>query len=256
MKKATRALWRRRLAYRRKRMHYWMSKGNTNKVRHWSRKVREAKEKLGMRTLKRSTGIDVSIHNGDVDFAKVKAAGHGFVICKTSEGGDWKDPTWNKKRVEAVRKSGLKLGVYHYLRPKAGRSGAVEAKFFIKQARAAGWGKPGDIRPVIDFEEPALNNPRTVEYLAQAVREIKALTGKAPIIYTGGPFWDEHTDSSSNNMGCALWLAAYVKDPERYLPAAWKKQGWSIWQHTDKGAVPGVKTENVDQNVAVRIPVI
>jgi len=209
-----------------------------------------------MRTLHRSTGIDISVHNGAVNFAAVKQAGHRFVICKTSEGADWKDPTWSKERVTEIRASGLKLGIYHYLRPKLGRSGAVEAKFFIKQAQAAGWGRPGDIRPVVDFEETDLDNANTIEYLLQAVNEVKALTGKAPIIYTGGPFWDEHTNASTNSMGCALWLAAYVRDPNKFLPAAWKKTGWSIWQHTDRGAVPGVKTLNVDQNIAVRIPII
>ena len=256
MSKASRRVWLWRLSYRRRKLHAALGRGDHANARKWVGYVNEAKTKLGLPVSTKSRGIDVSTHNGSVDFKRVYKAGYRYVVCKTSEGGDWKDPTWKKARVQAVRDSGLKLGVYHYLRPKAGRTGADEAKFFIKQAKVMGWGKPGDLRPVIDFEETALNNSRTVEYLAQAVREIKALTGKSPIIYTGGPFWDEHTNSSKDAMGCPLWLAAYVKKPEQYLPAAWKKAGWSIWQFTATGGVDGVPTPNVDQNISTRLPLL
>jgi GH25 family lysozyme M1 (1,4-beta-N-acetylmuramidase) len=153
-----------------------------------------------------------------------------------------------------MRKHHVKVGCYHFMRPKAGRSGAVEAKFFVRQAKAMGWGKPGDLRLVLDFEATTLSPAKTVHYLEQAVDAITDATGKPPIIYTGGPFWDEHTGSSTLSYGCPLWLAAYVKEPNKYLPAAWQK--WDLWQFTDEGSVEGIASENVDQNIARRLPLI
>ena len=155
-----------------------------------------------------------------------------------------------------MRDARVAVGVYHFLRPKAGRSGAVEMQYFVKHAKAAGWGKPGDIRPVIDFEATTLSPVKTLIYLTQAINELKRLTGKPPIIYTGGPFWNENTDSCRDNFGCALWLAAYVQDPQQYLPAAWAKANWTIWQHTATGKIDGVESLDVDQNVARFLPLL
>ena len=46
-------------------------------------------------------GIDVSAHNGDIDFERVKAEGIEFVIIKASEGSTFKD----KRFVDNVRKA-------------------------------------------------------------------------------------------------------------------------------------------------------
>ena len=255
MNKMTRALWKRRLSWRTRRVHYWRVKGNIPKVNHWLALVREAKRKLApVKKLPLVKGVDISSYNGSVDFEKLHAAGYGFCIAKSSEGADWKDSTFTKARVTAIRAAGMRVGAYHFLRPKAGRSGKVEAAFFIKTAYATGYGKPGDIRPVIDFEASALGRPQTLRYLVECINEIKRLTGKAPIIYTGGPFWDENTASCRDNFGCQLWLAAYVTDPNEYLPAAW--DAWALWQHTDQGSVPGVPGSNVDQNIAKRLPLL
>ena len=257
MNAATKALWTRRLTFRRKRVSYWRAKGNIPKVNHWLALVKQANAKLAPpKKLPLLKGVDISSYNGSVDFEKLHAAGYGFVIAKSSEGGDWKDSTFTKGRVNAIRAAGMRVGAYHFLRPKPGRSGKVEAQFFIKTAYATGYGKPGDLRPVIDFEATQLGRPQTLRYLVECITEVKRLTGKPPIIYTGGPFWNENTGDCRDNFGCQLWLAAYVKDPQQYLPAAWATTGWAIWQHTDQGTVPGVPSAGVDQNIAKRLPLL
>jgi lysozyme len=257
MNRFSRALWERRLTYRVKRVSHWRAKGNIPQVNKWVALVREAKAKLApAKKLPLLKGIDISSYNGSVDFKKLQAAGYGFVIAKSSEGADWKDGTFTKERVKEIRAAGMRVGAYHFLRPKPGRSGKVEGAFFINTAYAAGYGKPGDLRPVIDFEATQLGRPQTLRYLVECINEVKRLTGKAPIIYTGGPFWNENTGECRDNFGCQLWLAAYVKDPQQYLPAAWATTGWAIWQHTDTGSVPGVRSASVDQNIAKRLPLL
>ena len=250
MNRATKALWKRRLSYRRKRVSHWRAKGNIPKVNHWLGLVREAVRKLEPpKPAKPAHGIDVSVHNGSVDWPKVKAAGFTFAYAKCSEGEDYRDPSWTKQRVTDLRAAKIQFGPYHYLRPRAGRSGGTEARWFVKNAYAAGWGKTGDLRPVLDFEETALPPAQTIAYLKQAVDEVVRLTGRKPTIYTGSYFWNDHGGKSS--WGCPLWLAAYdVTAPK--LPNAWRE--WTIWQYTATGPVKGVGSANVDQNIARSLP--
>jgi len=44
-----------------------------------------------------------------------------------------------------------------------------------------------------------------------------------------------------------LWIADYATQVDS-VPLPWKKAGWTIWQHSQKGTVQGVVGE-VDQNV-------
>lgn len=292
MNRFRKALWTRRLNYRRDRLRAAKRANDKKRIYKWTKHVQEAKEKLGLAkpkvkpkkpskkpSNKQETkpsvqlpadvvlnhpvnkeqlvkGVDVYEGEGSIDWQKVKAAGYEFAFCKTSEGGDYKDKLWTAARVDSMREAGIKVGVYHFMRPKLGRYGRDEASFFIKTARSAGWGLEGDLRPVLDFEATELSDGKTLAYLKSAIDEIKTLTGKSPIIYTGGPFWNESTRNYDNSFGCPLWLAAYVKNPDKYVPAAWTKQGWAIWQHTDRGPVPGINVDNVDQNIAKQLPAL
>ena len=62
-------------------------------------------------------GIDVSNHNGRIDFDKVKADGVSFVYLKASEGKSYTDPSF-KKNYTSVLKAGMKVGAYHFFRKK------------------------------------------------------------------------------------------------------------------------------------------
>lgn len=60
-------------------------------------------------------GLDLSAHNGDVDFDKVRLAGYEFVYLKSSEGTGFKDSRF-ERNAAAARKAGLKVGAYHFFR--------------------------------------------------------------------------------------------------------------------------------------------
>ena len=58
-------------------------------------------------------GIDVSFHNGVVDWWAVKAAGIDFAICRTGFGKSGLDETF-ARNVDDAHKAGLICGAYHY----------------------------------------------------------------------------------------------------------------------------------------------
>ena len=55
-------------------------------------------------------GIDISSHNGSVDFDRAAALGFRFVIMKASEGSDFKDAAFIDN-IRRAREAGLKVGV-------------------------------------------------------------------------------------------------------------------------------------------------
>jgi lysozyme len=177
-------------------------------------------------------GIDVSNLQGAIDWKAVARAGYGFAYVKAGE-GDWKDPTF-VENVRAAGAAGVKVGAYHFLRPKAGRTGAQEAAFFIQRLEAADLGR-GDLRPVLDVEATTLDRAGTHAYVRSFVNAMRA-HGFSPLIYTGTWFWNPKV--GDDDFGCPLWIAAYQDRPPT-LPKPWTS--YAIWQYSDKGTVPGVR---------------
>lgn len=181
------------------------------------------------------TGIDVSSHQGAVDFHKVKESGERFVICKATEGEGFVDPLFIQN-VNASRGI-LEVGAYHFLRPKPGRSGRAEADDFIRALRAAKLGK-GDIRPTVDIETTTLGAGETERYVGQFVGSLR-MAGFDAMLYTY-PAFMEWTRTFETD----LWIANYsVNRPT--IPEPW--HDYAIWQYTDSGVVPGVQGK-VDRN--------
>jgi lysozyme len=211
-------------------------------------------------------GVDVYEGDGDIDWRKVSAAGNQFAITKISEGmpsQGWAavDPRATADRIKAIRNAGMIAGGYAFLRPKSGRTGAAEARLLVEHGKSIGlWQRDHqrvrDIRPVLDCEASgfdlttASGRRATRVYVRDAVREVKRLTGHAPIIYTGKWWWDQTQEEQLrwtwHSFGCPLWLAAYVTDPAPYIPRGWRRP--AIWQFTDKARVDGID-QPCDRNV-------
>lgn len=203
-------------------------------------------------------GIDVSAHQPHINWAKVRGAGIDWAILKATEGQDYRDPSFTDARIAAIRAAGLHVGAYHFLRPKPGRTGDVEADWFLSVIRHAGLTRPGSIVPVLDCEVTALGPEATGAYILQAARRIRAELGVWPVVYTGFYYCRDQAAGMKGLGECPLWLAAYVRDPAGFIPAPWQSAGWTLWQHSSSGHVPGI-AEPADLNVlnaSKRLPLI
>lgn len=191
-------------------------------------------------------GIDVSQHQGSIDWAKVKADGYEFAIAKSSEGQDFLDPSFDRLRVRAMLKAGIVPGVYHYLRPRGDRSGAREAAWFTQVISHAGYGK-GFLPPVVDIEETQLGPAATCKYLHQFTQLVRRNLGVKPIVYTFPSFGRTVLGECGWLRDYRLWIAnPDVDRPD--VPPPWKD--FTIWQTTFTGRVDGISGD-VDLN---RIP--
>ena len=181
-------------------------------------------------------GIDVSNYQGTVNWTSVKKAGYSFAIAKATEGTTFTDAYFSKNW-SGMKAAGLVRGAYHYGHP--GESATAQAQYFVNAVKAAGgYTGSNSLQLVLDLETTDGLSPSEVWTWVQAfMAEIKSLTGRPGIIYTGYYFWVDDVGNPSNNLNCPLWIADYgVSSP--LVPDAWST--WSFWQYSDSGSVPGV----------------
>ncbi|KPA97779.1 glycoside hydrolase family 25 protein [Pseudomonas asplenii] len=191
-------------------------------------------------------GIDVSRWQGEIDWARVAAAGVTHGVAKMSEGATYADPRF-VENFRGMRANGLQAGAYHYFRALNCTPGEQLAN--IRDRLAAVDFEVGRDLFAIDVEA-RYNEQATPEQMAdglfQLVRLVRELHGGAhPVIYTAAGFWDRQVAWQSYDFSeCPLWVAHWQVD-EPVLPQSWRCRGlgWRWWQHSSKGLVDGIQGE-------------
>jgi GH25 family lysozyme M1 (1,4-beta-N-acetylmuramidase) len=186
-------------------------------------------------------GIDVSYHQGPINWPQVAAAGKGFAFVRASAGTLTADTAYWTNR-SGARAAGLAVGSYHFANPDTAPNDAGnEASWFLRNAAIAS----GDLIPVLDFETANGLDPVSLATWAQTwLTQVTAATGVRPIIYTTPKFWATSmadTDWFARNGYSVLWIAHWTTATEPAVPAGgWGGNGWSLWQYSSTGVVPGI----------------
>ena len=184
-------------------------------------------------------GIDVSHHQGEIDWEAVKATDKQeypirFVFMKATEGGDHKDRLF-ADNFRHAREVGLVRGAYHFYNPNT--DPIRQADFFISQVKL----ETGDLAPVLDIERKPRSKAQLQADLVKFLNRLEQHYGVKPIIYTSYKYRLHYLDTPELSS-YPLWIAHYYVDALSY------DGPWQFWQHTDYGTVPGIE-ENVDLNV-------
>lgn len=190
----------------------------------------------------KTAGIDVSNHQGEIDWSAVVAhCGIKFAFIKASEGGTYQDKFY-ARNVSLARAAGLLTGPYHFFRPRGPVSLQVEN--FLNVLNSA---ETTDLPPVLDLETPGewgqFTVSQRVELVTEFLTSVKSKLGRSPIIYMSASFSRDVLAEASMLIDYKLWVAHYTTAPEPWVPAPWAN--WTFWQHTDKGTINGIKG-NVD----------
>lgn len=173
-------------------------------------------------------GIDLSHHNGAVDWARLSAQPFGFVYLKATEGTGHTDPQFHANWLGATR-AGWRTGAYHfYLLCRPGRA---QAENFIRQVEV----RAGTLPPAVDLEHAhncAASGSReaTLNELRTFLVALESEYGQVPVIYTTPAFHAEWLAGEGFDRH-PLWVRSLGGPPE--LPHA-------IWQYSMKGRVDGV----------------
>lgn len=195
-------------------------------------------------------GIDVSHwqnDRGDIDWTQVADAGYRFAFIKATERDTYVDAFYETNR-SGAGDAGLRVGAYHFARPNGSTDDAVrkdargEADHFL----AIGAPAPGDLYPVLDVEGDlgGLDAGSLRIWIRTWLERVEASTGVKPLIYTSPYLWTNRLDDTQEFAlaGNGLWVAHYTEAESPMVPAGnWAGNGWSFWQYTSKGSVPGIK---------------
>jgi lysozyme len=185
-------------------------------------------------------GVDVSHHQGEIDWDLVKSDGVDFAFIKATEGGDHRDNNFTKnwKRAQEV---GIVVGGYHYYSfCKTPEEQFVNLSSFIPRIA-------GTLPPAIDLEyDKNCNGSVDVNAfrkdIYKFINKIKSFYGKMPIVYCNEDFYQKYL-AIPEFQECVFWIRGTYKKP---------KLGGGVvldfWQHNAKGEVKGVKGF-VDLNV-------
>jgi GH25 family lysozyme M1 (1,4-beta-N-acetylmuramidase) len=192
-------------------------------------------------------GVDVSHYQGTINWSAVAQSGVTFAFAKATEGTGYTDPYLNAN-VAGMQANGIIPGLYHFGHP--GTDATTQANHFTDAVKAANGGTfSGLLQLVLDLEVTDGKTPAQVWAWTQTfIARVKTLTGRPGIIYTGYYFWKDNVGNPNDNLNCPLWLAAYVSNPDNYVPQAWSGVGWAFWQYTSTGRCRGI-SGNVDRDV-------
>lgn len=201
--------------------------------------------KLGIRLPLRydTHGIDVSKHNGRIDWQKVRAMRFEglrlqFAFIKATEGTSITDKAF-KTNWQQADDVGLYRGAYHFYIPW--RTAKPQFDNFVKSVSL----KKGDLPPVLDFEigTKSLSQQQVIQNVKEWLQMAEAYYGVRPIIYTNADFYRRYVKDNLDDY--PLWIADYSNfDLDRYD----KKANIIIWQHSKSGYVEGINGV-VDYNV-------
>ena len=199
-------------------------------------------------------GIDLSSHNGTVDFRQVVNVGVKYAWIKITEGTTHVNPGFEKK-FDDGRSEGLIVGAYHFGRPDTytgdPKDWEKEADNFLEQLNKAGI-ECGDLIPTLDVEQGVKTDDNyNVEWCLKWLDKVGCETKTRPVIYSARWAWQLYIMQADRDLQnelatYPLWLASYNEGtkPER-VTDLWTT--WDIWQWTGSGSVPGV-TGRCDQN--------
>src|SRR5436853_6426864 len=112
-------------------------------------------------------GIDVSHYQGNVDWPTVKSSGVvDFSFIKATEGLSVQDSQF-AANWQGARSAGLLRGAYHFFH--SADDAIAQVKYFLNCVKSAGGFLPGDIPPVLDFENSSLDSGVSAAQAASGV---------------------------------------------------------------------------------------
>lgn len=175
-------------------------------------------------------GIDVSKHNGKINWEKLKDEKLDFVFIKATEGKTRLDPTY-QYNLKGAKSINVRVGAYHFF--KFNRDGADQARNFLSRVNLSSL----NFAPILDVEESGnytnRNNPKLViKEIRKFINYVEARSSRKVIIYTNGHEYNKYIKNNFNNN--PLWICSLDEVPPI-------DREWKFWQYAHKGEIDGIK---------------
>lgn len=189
-------------------------------------------------------GVDISEHNGNVDFAKMKADGVKFVMLRSSW-GHFEEDAKVRDNVKKCKAAGMPYGFYHYSYADTEANAKTEASKFVALCKELG----GATYPLcLDMEDADgwkkengvgdSMNIKTIQIFKDAIEG----AGEYMTLYMSKSWFDRLTPLNKTLINSIdAWLAHWgVSEPS---------MDCGMWQYTSDGDVNG-SSARTDMNYA------
>jgi len=189
-------------------------------------------------------GIDVSVWNGDIDWAAVSESGIDFVMIRAGRGhvSDDKPMTVDAKfeyNITQANEYGIEAGVYFYSYADSVREIEEEARFLVGLLKGHRITYP----VALDVEEKNIGSKTKTTEMVDAFFKIIMDAGYFPMLYSYKSWFEDNLDDRTLGK-YSIWVAE-LKESPTYTGT------YYIWQFSHTGRVPGIEGD-VDMNIAYR----
>ncbi|NBJ91574.1 glycoside hydrolase family 25 protein [Parablautia muri] len=218
-----------------------------NFVKQENEEIIYVDEERNIRSVK---GIDVSKHQGEIEWDKVAEDGVSYAFIRAgyrgSSEGKLIEDEFFVDNMEGAAENDVDIGIYFYTQAMTPKEAKEEAEFVIELI------EPYDVDypVVLDLEETESASARTAEMtkeeftkVAIAFCETIKEAGYTPMIYGNLKTFMIMLDLEQIE-DYEKWFAYY--DETVYFPYA-----FNIWQYSSKGSIAGIKGD-VDLNICMK----
>ncbi len=200
-----------------------------------------------------SSGVDISEHNGSVDWQVVKD-NIDFAFIRVGyrgyESGEILADECYEENLSGCQKAGIPYGVYFYSQATTEAEAEEEAEFLIKAVK--------NYRPtlplVIDFEYASnrwgmhtgrlynakMNSNEKAAVINAFCKKVEK-AGYASGLYASASVLANEINTNKLGKNTLIWLAEYNSEVTYDVE-------YTVWQYTEKGTLEGVSSEFVDLN--------
>lgn len=201
-------------------------------------------------------GIDVSYHNGTLDWSTIKAAGVDFAILRAAYRGYGTEGTLVRdakfaEYMQGAMSQGIPVGAYIYSQAITTAEAVQEANYILNIVR----GYSLDLPIVFDYEFAGVKSGRLdsawssgklnkskMTDIALAFCDTIKNAGYDAMVYANKTFLSKNLDHEViENAGYDVWLAHYTTNTNY-------TGDYKIWQYTSSGKIPGIANKVFDCN--------
>lgn len=190
-------------------------------------------------------GIDVSQHQGEINWDKVKSQ-IDFAILRLGWIGNKENhilDTQFERNYSECKRLGIPVGVYVYCYSNCEETAKSGANWVIEKLK----GKSLELPVYIDMEDNSIANQGKdiLTNICITFNSIIETNGRWAGVYANKNWYDNFLNKDEIKRRYTTWIATYVDAVDKY------KGEYDIWQNSSKGRIDGI-TGYVDTNYMYR----
>lgn len=179
-------------------------------------------------------GIDVSQHQGEINWDKIKSQ-INFAILRLGWIGNKENHTLDtqfERNYSECKRLGIPVGVYVYCYSNCEETAKSGANWAIEKLK----GKSLELPVYIDMEDNSIagQGKDVLTNICVAFNNIIEASGRWAGVYANRNWYDNFLNKDEIKRRYTTWIATYVDAVDKY------KGEYDIWQNSSKGRIDGI----------------